>query len=417
MSGPFGDFFIRDTDREIVLIGGGVGMAPLRAHVFDQLECRKTSRRISFWYGARGRIDLYYADDMERLAREHANFSWHVALSEPAPGDAWDGETGFIHDVVYRKHLKVHPDPAACEYYLCGPPLMIEAVRALLDRLGVPQRTCSVRRFRRLSDDRTQGAPANGRRRDIAEHSARCRTRVRRARSHGPRLRLGVTARAARHERSSPGAIRAGSGRRAHRRPHVPVSSRLRAGPVQCRRVRPSCPGETGCGHPCVARAGRAKATGRSIPRWRRWAGVMASGRSPSRPSARQAGIATCESPGRSWERRLHLAAASPRDMRWTRSCGRSTASISWSSWVARSRPGAAIRRDDPGAWGSNDREPSTAAAYPRSRTDALLPRPATRSRAMSSVRGGMLMSWIRAPGQPVDNGVASVSVLGQRRG
>ena len=138
-SGPFGDFFVMDTDREMVLIGGGVGMAPLRSHVFDQLEYRQTTRRISFWYGARGLIDLYYADDMERLAREHANFSWHVALSDPAPGDAWDGETGFIHDVVYRNHLKAHPDPAACEYYLCGPPLMIEAVRALLDRLGVPR--------------------------------------------------------------------------------------------------------------------------------------------------------------------------------------------------------------------------------------------------------------------------------------
>ncbi|MFS8085655.1 MAG: NADH:ubiquinone reductase (Na(+)-transporting) subunit F [Acidobacteriota bacterium] len=138
-SGPFGDFFVMDTDREIVLIGGGVGMAPLRAHVFDQLEYRKTSRRISFWYGARSRIDLYYTDDMERLAREHANFSWHVALSDPAPGDAWDGATGFIHDLVYREHLKTHRDPAACEYYLCGPPLMIEAVRALLDKLGVPR--------------------------------------------------------------------------------------------------------------------------------------------------------------------------------------------------------------------------------------------------------------------------------------
>jgi Na+-transporting NADH:ubiquinone oxidoreductase subunit F len=139
VSGPFGDFFIMDTDREIVLIGGGVGMAPLRAHVFEQLEYRNTSRRIRFWYGARARIDLYYADDMERLAREHANFSWHVALSDPAPGDAWDGEMGFIHDIVYRNYLKAHPDPAACEYYLCGPPLMIEAVRALLDRLGVPR--------------------------------------------------------------------------------------------------------------------------------------------------------------------------------------------------------------------------------------------------------------------------------------
>ncbi len=139
VSGPFGDFFVMETDREIVLIGGGVGMVPLRAHVFDQLEYKRTSRRISFWYGARALIDLYYADDMERLAREHANFSWHVALSDPAPGDSWDGETGFIHDVVYRNHLKAHPDPAACEYYLCGPPLMIEAARALLDTLDVPR--------------------------------------------------------------------------------------------------------------------------------------------------------------------------------------------------------------------------------------------------------------------------------------
>ncbi len=139
VSGPFGDFFVMDTDREILLIGGGVGMAPLRAHAFDQLEFRKTARKISFWYGARARIDLYYADDMERLAREHDNFSWHVALSDPAPDDAWQGETGFIHDVVYRNHLKSHPDPTACEYYLCGPPLMIEAVQAMLHRLQVPR--------------------------------------------------------------------------------------------------------------------------------------------------------------------------------------------------------------------------------------------------------------------------------------
>ena len=139
VSGPYGNFFATDSDREMILIGGGVGMAPLRAHVFDQLEYRESGRRIGFWYGARARIDLYYADDMERLARAHDNFSWHVALSDPAPGDRWDGETGFIHDVVYRSYLEDHPDPAACEYYLCGPPLMIEAVRALLDRLGVPR--------------------------------------------------------------------------------------------------------------------------------------------------------------------------------------------------------------------------------------------------------------------------------------
>jgi len=139
VSGPFGDFFIMDTDREIILIGGGVGMAPLRAHVLDQLECRKTLRRISFWYGARARIDLYYAENMEQLAREHKNFSWHVALSDPAPDDAWEGETGFVHDVVYRTYLNAHPNPAGCVYYLCGPPLMIEAVQAMLDRLGVPR--------------------------------------------------------------------------------------------------------------------------------------------------------------------------------------------------------------------------------------------------------------------------------------
>lgn len=137
-SGPFGDFFIADTDREIILIGGGVGMAPLRAHVFDQLECQHTTRRIGYWYGARSRVDLYYADDMERLARAHANFSWHVALSDPAPDDEWAGETGFIHEVVHRTYLQSHADPAACEYYLCGPPLMIDAVQAMLQRLNVP---------------------------------------------------------------------------------------------------------------------------------------------------------------------------------------------------------------------------------------------------------------------------------------
>ncbi len=137
VSGPFGDFFVMDTNREIVLIGGGVGMAPLRAHVFDQLERQKTSRKISYWYGARARIDLYYVEEMERLAREHANFSWHVALSDPAPDDAWQGETGFIHDFFHRAHLQTHPDPNACEYYLCGPPLMVEAVLALLEQQGV----------------------------------------------------------------------------------------------------------------------------------------------------------------------------------------------------------------------------------------------------------------------------------------
>ena len=137
VSGPYGNFFATDSDRELIFIGGGVGMAPLRSMVFDQLENRCSGRVISYWYGARERVDIYYADEMERLAREHENFSWHVALSDPAPGDAWDGDTGFIHDVVNCRYLKGHPNPAGCEYYLCGPPLMIEAVRALLNKLGV----------------------------------------------------------------------------------------------------------------------------------------------------------------------------------------------------------------------------------------------------------------------------------------
>ena len=139
VSGPFGNFFASDTNREMVLIGGGVGMAPLRAIVVDQLERQSDNRAISFWYGARGLIDLYYENEMENLAERFENFSWHVALSDPAPDDVWQGETGFIHDVVYHRYLQNHPDPTACEYYLCGPPLMIEAVRAMLDRLGVAE--------------------------------------------------------------------------------------------------------------------------------------------------------------------------------------------------------------------------------------------------------------------------------------
>jgi Na+-transporting NADH:ubiquinone oxidoreductase subunit F len=136
-SGYYGDFFIRDTDREIVLIGGGVGMAPLYAHAHDQLERVQTRRTMSFWYGARSLKDLYYADEMERLAREHANFSWHVALSDPAADDDWDGDRGYIHTIIVDKYLGNHPAPGDCEYYLCGPPLMIKAICAELDRLGV----------------------------------------------------------------------------------------------------------------------------------------------------------------------------------------------------------------------------------------------------------------------------------------
>lgn len=139
VSGPFGNFFASDTNCEMVIIGGGVGMAPLRAIVVDQLKNRAVQRAISFWYGARGLIDLYYDEEMESLSEEFKNFSWHVALSDPSPDDEWEGDTGFIHDIVYQRYLKNHPAPANCEYYLCGPPLMIEAVRAMLSTLGVDE--------------------------------------------------------------------------------------------------------------------------------------------------------------------------------------------------------------------------------------------------------------------------------------
>lgn len=137
VSGPYGDFFVQDTDREIILIGGGVGMAPIYAHVHDQLERKKTQRPIRYWYGARAVQDLYYSDDLDALAQTYENFSWTPVLSDPADKDVWTGETGFVHEAVYRQYLSTHPDPNACEYYLCGPPLMIQAVRAMLDKLGV----------------------------------------------------------------------------------------------------------------------------------------------------------------------------------------------------------------------------------------------------------------------------------------
>ena len=121
----------------MVFIGGGVGMAPLRAIITDMLERQGSRRKISFWYGARSRGELFYADEFDELARRHENFRWVPALSEPARNDPWDGELGFVHDVVFRAYLKDHPAPEDCEYYLCGPPLMIEAIYAMLDECGV----------------------------------------------------------------------------------------------------------------------------------------------------------------------------------------------------------------------------------------------------------------------------------------
>ena len=137
LSGPFGEFRARDSDREMVLIGGGAGMAPLRAIVLDQLLNKRSARKISFWYGARNVRELCYHEEFTELARQHENFSYHVALSDPAPDSTWRGLTGLVHTVVYREYLERHPYPEEAEYYLCGPPLMSSAVLAILEDLGV----------------------------------------------------------------------------------------------------------------------------------------------------------------------------------------------------------------------------------------------------------------------------------------
>lgn len=139
VSGPYGDFKATPSEREMVFVGGGVGMAPLRAIIFDQLVRRKTTRKMSFWYGARSRIDLFYEQDFAGLAAEYRNFAWTAALSDPKPEDGWDGPTGFIHTVMYENYLKSHPAPEQCEYYLCGPPLMMQAVLSLLEECGVEE--------------------------------------------------------------------------------------------------------------------------------------------------------------------------------------------------------------------------------------------------------------------------------------
>jgi Na+-transporting NADH:ubiquinone oxidoreductase subunit F len=137
LSGPFGEFHANETDREMVMIGGGAGMAPMRSIIFDQLVNRQSGRRIRFWYGARSLRELCYRQDFDRLAAEHDNFDWQVALSDPLPEDDWDGPVGFVHKVAYEEYLKDHPAPEELEYYLCGPPVMTAAVIQMLDELGV----------------------------------------------------------------------------------------------------------------------------------------------------------------------------------------------------------------------------------------------------------------------------------------
>ncbi len=137
ISGPFGEFFAKETDAEMVFIGGGAGMAPMRSHIFDQLRRLDSRRKISFWYGARSLREAFYTDEFDRLAQENENFEWHLALSDPLEEDNWDGLTGFIHQVLLENYLKNHPAPEDCEYYMCGPPMMNAAVINMLKELGV----------------------------------------------------------------------------------------------------------------------------------------------------------------------------------------------------------------------------------------------------------------------------------------
>jgi Na+-transporting NADH:ubiquinone oxidoreductase subunit F len=137
ISGPFGEFFARDTKKEMIFVGGGAGMAPMRSHIFDQFKRLRTNRKVTFWYGARSVREMFYVEDFDSIQNEFSNFKWHVALSEPQPNDNWTGPTGFIHNVLFEQYLKNHPAPEDCEYYLCGPPIMNQSVINMLLSLGV----------------------------------------------------------------------------------------------------------------------------------------------------------------------------------------------------------------------------------------------------------------------------------------
>ena len=139
VSGPYGEFFIKPTEREMMFIGGGAGMAPMRSHIFDQFNTRKTNRKATFWYGGRSSRELFYVDQFREIEKNFPNFKFHIGLSEPLPEDNWDGHTGFIHQIIMDNYLKTHPEPEEIEYYLCGPPMMNDAVLKMLDDYGVPQ--------------------------------------------------------------------------------------------------------------------------------------------------------------------------------------------------------------------------------------------------------------------------------------
>ncbi|MBF0387394.1 MAG: NADH:ubiquinone reductase (Na(+)-transporting) subunit F [Candidatus Omnitrophica bacterium] len=148
ISGPYGEFFIKENSRrEMIYIGGGAGMAPMRSHLFHLFRTLKTDRKVSFWYGARSRREMFYTEDFAAIEKEFPNFKYNVALSDALPEDKWTGMTGFIHNALYENYLKNHPEPEECEYYLCGPPMMIEAVTKMLDSLGVPRKMIAFDSF------------------------------------------------------------------------------------------------------------------------------------------------------------------------------------------------------------------------------------------------------------------------------
>jgi Na+-transporting NADH:ubiquinone oxidoreductase subunit F len=137
ISGPYGEFFIQETKAEMVYIGGGAGMAPLRSHIFELFKRNETNRKVSYWYGGRSAKELFYLDEFEELAEKNENFSLNIALSDPLPEDNWSGYKGFIHQVLLEEYLSKHPNPEDLEYYVCGPPMMLSAVQNMLDDLGV----------------------------------------------------------------------------------------------------------------------------------------------------------------------------------------------------------------------------------------------------------------------------------------
>ncbi len=137
ITGPYGEFFARETEAEMVFVGGGAGMAPMRSHIFDQLKRLSTNRKVSYWYGARSLREMFYIEDFDQLAKDNPNFTWHIGLSEPLPEDNWTGHKGFIHQILHDAYLKDHQAPEDCEFYMCGPPMMNSAVIEMLENMGV----------------------------------------------------------------------------------------------------------------------------------------------------------------------------------------------------------------------------------------------------------------------------------------